>query len=115
MRYLSYALYPLLLAGAAYSLVYHPHKRYCTAVTLLINSTVIRSNAELCQLQHPLFSFANFKTTRLRLVERHIFGMIVPNSAIPSQTNWSRLSQSLTWNVKNSLGILCLQPSTPVS
>ena len=28
MRYLSYALYPLLLAGAVYSLVYHPHKRY---------------------------------------------------------------------------------------
>ena len=29
MRYLSYALYPLLMAGAVYSLVYYPHKRYC--------------------------------------------------------------------------------------
>ena len=27
MRYLSYALYPLLVAGAVYSLVYYPHKR----------------------------------------------------------------------------------------
>lgn len=28
MRYLSYALYPLLVAGAVYSLIYYPHKRY---------------------------------------------------------------------------------------
>lgn len=28
MRYLSYLLYPLCLAGAVYSLIYQPHKRY---------------------------------------------------------------------------------------
>lgn len=28
MRYLSYLLYPLCLVGAAYSLIYQPHKRY---------------------------------------------------------------------------------------
>lgn len=28
MRYLSYLLYPLCLAGAIYSLIYQPHKRY---------------------------------------------------------------------------------------
>lgn len=28
MRYLSYLLYPLCAAGAAYSLIYQPHKRY---------------------------------------------------------------------------------------
>lgn len=28
MRYLSYLLYPLCIAGAIYSLIYQPHKRY---------------------------------------------------------------------------------------
>lgn len=28
MRYLSYLLYPLCIAGAVYSLIYQPHKRY---------------------------------------------------------------------------------------
>lgn len=28
MRYLSYLLYPLVIAGAIYSLFYQPHKRY---------------------------------------------------------------------------------------
>lgn len=28
MRYLSYLLYPLCIAGAVYSLLYQPHKRY---------------------------------------------------------------------------------------
>jgi len=27
MRYLSYLLYPLIIAGAVYSLLYQPHKR----------------------------------------------------------------------------------------
>ena len=30
MKYLSYLLYPLCLAGAVYSLVYNPHKRFCS-------------------------------------------------------------------------------------
>lgn len=32
MRYLSYLLYPLCLAGAVYSLIYQPHKRYAFIV-----------------------------------------------------------------------------------
>ena len=38
MRYLSYALYPLLLAGAVYSLVYHPHKRYSNSHNSVLNN-----------------------------------------------------------------------------
>ncbi|KAL9975359.1 hypothetical protein ACROYT_G012514 [Oculina patagonica] len=42
MRYLSYALYPLLLAGAAYSLVYHPHKSwYSWIVRSLVNGVYV--------------------------------------------------------------------------
>lgn len=38
MRYLSYALYPLLVAGAVYSLVYYPHKSwYSWIIRSLVN------------------------------------------------------------------------------
>eukprot|EP00794_Sanderia_malayensis_P019133 gene19133-21050_t len=38
MKYLSYVLYPLLIAGAVYSLVYHPHKSwYSWIVRSLVN------------------------------------------------------------------------------
>lgn len=38
MRYLSYALYPLLIAGAVYSLIYYPHKSwYSWIVRSLVN------------------------------------------------------------------------------
>ena len=40
MRYLSYALYPLLLAGAVYSLVYHPHKRYSNNHNSVLNNNL---------------------------------------------------------------------------
>lgn len=38
MRYLSYALYPLLVAGAVYSLIYYPHKSwYSWIIRSLVN------------------------------------------------------------------------------
>lgn len=40
MRYLSYALYPLLVAGAVYSLIYYPHKRY-SMISILNSQTRI--------------------------------------------------------------------------
>lgn len=33
MHYLSYLLYPLVIGGAIYSLLYQPHKRYTTVCT----------------------------------------------------------------------------------
>lgn len=40
MRYLSYALYPLLVAGAVYSLIYYPHKRY--SMISILNSRILK-------------------------------------------------------------------------
>lgn len=34
MRYLSYLLYPLVIGGAIYSLLYQPHKRYVSVMNL---------------------------------------------------------------------------------
>lgn len=40
MRYLSYLLYPLCLAGAVYSLIYQPHKRYKLYTKLHVKNIV---------------------------------------------------------------------------
>ncbi|XP_015754783.1 PREDICTED: cleft lip and palate transmembrane protein 1-like protein [Acropora digitifera] len=53
MRYLSYALYPLLVAGAVYSLIYYPHKSWY--------SWIIRSlvNGKLSILHFPKLKYCH--------------------------------------------------------
>lgn len=50
MRYLSYVLYPLCICGAAYSLLYQPHKRYILRFT---RRYIVWTNVYICLLFLP--------------------------------------------------------------
>lgn len=50
MRYLSYLLYPIVIGGAMYSLLYQPHKRYVNNEFSFLLNLITHSQKHLSQI-----------------------------------------------------------------